>query len=395
MEPQREIPSPLPLLLSIPDPRNPQRIEHSWEALWKLVLLSLCGGCTNILAMIEWMEDQKEMLIKTVGIKSMKGEARLPSQATIYRFMWAVDKSIEAVEQQMTAWAKDVYAVCETEAEGEGKGGDEAEGYISVAIDGKHLLDTARPRAGEKGLVMCAAYLHKIGLTLVQKAVLIEESQTAKEIIATLKEQLPAGEWVATGDAGLAKRPLAQAIQEAQGHYLLQIKRNQADLFEMAQWMTSTYPPTSTYQTDEYRSGEYWSWQLSTYPIAQEHLATPFPGLTQLLHMQRKVIALNTGEIRTEQAFSLTDLELEAKSLYPFWRGHWSIENRLHHKRDTVFREDNCRTRLAAQTLAALRNAILGWLHASGQKVLRSIRKFHIHPNLALPFIGLPTCTQS
>jgi hypothetical protein len=44
----------------------------------------------------------------------------------------------------------------------------------------------------------------------------------------------------------------------------------------------------------------------------------------------------------------------------------------LHHKRDEVFKEDRCRTRRAAQSLAALRNVVLSLLHLSGDRVLGS-----------------------
>ena len=61
-------------------------------------------------------------------------------------------------------------------------------------------------------------------------------------------------------------------------------------------------------------------------------------------------------------------------------RNHWAIENKLHHKRDTVFAEDACRTRKAAQALAALRNLLLGFLHQLNRPVLRSVRSFSVQP---------------
>jgi len=61
-------------------------------------------------------------------------------------------------------------------------------------------------------------------------------------------------------------------------------------------------------------------------------------------------------------------------------RGHWGIANRLHHKRDVALGEEACRTRKAAQTLAALRNLLLGFLHVLGVPVLRSFRRFAVNP---------------
>ncbi len=42
--------------------------------------------------------------------------------------------------------------------------------------------------------------------------------------------------------------------------------------------------------------------------------------------------------------------------------------------------EDACRTRKAAQTLAALRNLLLGFLHLCGVPALRSLRRFAVNP---------------
>jgi hypothetical protein len=77
---------------------------------------------------------------------------------------------------------------------------------------------------------------------------------------------------------------------------------------------------------------------------------------------------------------SLSPAQANAASLGGIRRGHWAIENRLHHKRDTVLGEDACRTRKAAQSLAALRNLLLGFLHQLTTPVLRSVRSFSTNP---------------
>ena len=46
-------------------------------------------------------------------------------------------------------------------------------------------------------------------------------------------------------------------------------------------------------------------------------------------------------------------------------RGHWRIENSVHHVRDVTFGEDasTIRSGAAPRVMAALRNAVLGLLH--------------------------------
>lgn len=57
-----------------------------------------------------------------------------------------------------------------------------------------------------------------------------------------------------------------------------------------------------------------------------------------------------------------------AATLLSWHRGHWGIENRLHHVRDVAFGEDANRTRCGSgpQVLAALRNAAISHLRLSG-----------------------------
>jgi hypothetical protein len=93
--------------------------------------------------------------------------------------------------------------------------------------------------------------------------------------------------------------------------------------------------------------------------------------------------ALQPGEVREETDLAITSLspaQADAATLASLSRGHWPIENRLHHKRDTVLGEDACRTRKAAQSLAALRNLLLGFLHQLTAPVLRSVRSFSTNP---------------
>jgi hypothetical protein len=66
-----------------------------------------------------------------------------------------------------------------------------------------------------------------------------------------------------------------------------------------------------------------------------------------------------------------------------------SKKNKLHHKRDTVFGEDACRTRLAGRVLAGLRNALLSMFHLENLSVLRCVRRFSSHVGEALEFLGL------
>lgn len=105
------------------------------------------------------------------------------------------------------------------------------------------------------------------------------------------------------------------------------------------------------------------------------------------LRMRRRVLHKGTGEVREETAYALTSLQASAKQLYALWRGHWEVENRLHHKRDTVLGEDASRSRKGAAGLMYLRDVILSLLHLKKWPVLRSVRKFSANPSLLFKLI--------
>lgn len=73
-------------------------------------------------------------------------------------------------------------------------------------------------------------------------------------------------------------------------------------------------------------------------------------------------------------------------------RGHWSIENCLHHVRDVTWDEDRSQVRTASapRTMAALRNLAIGALRHAGEtniaKGLRWSSRDHIRP---LALLGL------
>lgn len=103
-------------------------------------------------------------------------------------------------------------------------------------------------------------------------------------------------------------------------------------------------------------------------------------------------------ELKSETRYFITSLAREERSaarLAQAIRGHWSVENRNHWKRDTsLWKEDASRPRKKAsggQVLALLRGAILR-LH--DQETFESLNaSFHHHtakPNAALRLLKSP-----
>lgn len=101
------------------------------------------------------------------------------------------------------------------------------------------------------------------------------------------------------------------------------------------------------------------------------------------------------GVTTRETVYGITSLSVEqadASRLLALTRGHWGIENGLHHKRDVTLGEDASRVRRegAPQVMAALRNSIIHLLNDTADSLAAAMRTMSNCFNKALILLGLP-----
>jgi hypothetical protein len=192
--------------MEVPDLRA-HNSTYDWRMLFMLVLMGLGSGRTNILAIAQWIEDQRDWLL-VMGFGGRKTGKALPAQATIYRFLWALEKEEQALERVLKAWAKDVLKVL-------GKRGQLKElELLEVSLDGKHLKGSARGGVGDKAIVLASAYLSQLGLSLLQGKAAGDEAMAGRQLIMELGADLADINipWVLTGDAAHTETQTAKAI---------------------------------------------------------------------------------------------------------------------------------------------------------------------------------------
>lgn len=200
------IPSPIPYLMEVPDLRA-HNSTYDWRMLFMLVLMGLGSGRTNVLAIAQWIEDQRDWLL-VMGFGRRKTGRALPAQATIYRFLWALEKEEEVLEKVMKAWAMDVLRSL-------GKKDQIKElSLLEVSLDGKHLKGSARGGIGDKAIVLVSAYLSQLGLSLQQSKASGDEAVAGRQLIMELGADLAEINipWVLTGDAAHTETQTAKAI---------------------------------------------------------------------------------------------------------------------------------------------------------------------------------------
>jgi hypothetical protein len=118
-----------------------------------------------------------------------------------------------------------------------------------------------------------------------------------------------------------------------------------------------------------------------------------WPGLEQVYQIRRE--RWEKGRHSVEVAYRITSLgreQADAERLLALDRGHWGIENGLHHVRDVSLGEDRCRIRTgnAPQVLAAARNLAIGLLRQLGGSIVGATRRIVMHPKEGLRLMGLP-----
>ena len=113
------------------------------------------------------------------------------------------------------------------------------------------------------------------------------------------------------------------------------------------------------------------------------------------MRIERITEEIVTGKVRHEIVYGITSLapeEASTQRLLQLNREHWSIENSLHHVRDTTYYEDHSqiRTKTAPQVMATLKNIAISILHLKGvPNIASSLRDLAAQASLSLELIGV------
>jgi predicted transposase YbfD/YdcC len=373
-------------LSQVPDFRRARGQRFAWSYLLALVAAAVAAGQTNVLAMVEWAKAHAAELFSTL----QPACPRIPSPATWRRLLIHID--LAALEQQVAAYNQ---ALDQADAlVGAFELGD-GQRWRGQAIDGK---DVRGASAHGTHTFLVSLVRHESGYVLQQAAV----DRKTNEI--TVAPQVLAGRdltgTVTTMDALLTQVALAQQIRRQNGHYLMVIKKNQPTLYGAAE-LVFREPPVPvrpgeclTSQTQDKQHGRLETRQLTSTTALNDYLR--WPDVAQVLRRTCRRINQRTGCVETEVTYGLTSLPRALAgpaALEHFWRGHWTIENRVHYVRDETFGEDRCQlwTGAGPQALAAIRNAILSLLRFHGwSNIAAAARNYARHPQRALQLIGVP-----
>lgn len=384
----------LSALSAVPDPRKRRGRRYAWPLLLTLIVAALASGERNLRAIGQWVAEHADELLAALAPPS----GRLPSPATLRRTLRAGD--IIALEQRLAAFAAGLpapatrtNAAASASSPPAAPAAPVADPWIGQAIDGKAV----------RGANRHGADLHLVGLVRPGDGMVLGQVAVAdKSNEITAAPRLLAGRdltgTVTTMDALLAQRGLAAQIRTQDGHYLMVVKTNQRALYEPIDLLFAAPPPplasdrSAAATTVGKGHGRLERRRLERNAALTGYLA--WPDAQQVLRRTCRRVIVTTGEVQEEVTYGVTSLPpamASAAQVEALWRGHWAIENKVHHVRDVTLGEDACQVRVGAapQALAALRNGGLNLLRALGWRLIPdALRHYGAYAHRALALLS-------
>lgn len=259
-----------------------------------------------------------------------------------------------------------------------------------VAFDGQTLRGSFDRASGKKGVHLLSAYSTRTGFVVGTVAVdeKSNEIPAMQEMLATMDVR---GATV-TADAMNCQKETAAAIRRGGADYVLQVKENQPHLAEdlkavFADVARRRRPGEAAAAVDEYVEVDKGHGRIETRKIILSHdlkgvrHAADWADLAvvaAVLRMREDVIS---GKTSKEISYYLGSKgAASAKEFGEAVRGHWGIENGLHHSLDVIWGSDGhqLRDRTAAENLGRLRRfcaglvkGVVGW-GMSGKRVRKA-----------------------
>lgn len=361
----------LTALANVPDSRKLQGKRHPLSAVLALAVVAVLSGASSLTAISQWGREQSAELLRLLGFTHWPG----PCVATLHRIFRDLD--VAALETVLTVWWQSWLP---------GGGG--------LAIDGKTLRGSETEQ--QPAVQLLVAFGHRLNVALAQHAIKRhDEIGAAVELLGSLDL---AG-WIVTGDAKFTQKGLAEQITAAGGDYVLIVKENQPTLRSDIATLYSELAVVADTVT-ETRSCTCHGYRIERRSLAASSALRDYcvwPGLEQVLRIERTVVDKRNGTTHTEVHYGITSLapdEADATRLASLVRGHWRIENRLHWVRDKDFAEDasRVRTKYAPQAMAIFRNVAISLLRLFGHYpcLAACLRHCAYHPDLAISLVTQP-----
>jgi predicted transposase YbfD/YdcC len=375
-----EPPHLLASLATIVDPRKCAGRRHPLVAILGLAAAAVLAGARSITAIAEWAADAPQPVRAALGARREAPDRwAVPAEATIRRTLARLDA--EALARAIGTWLADR------------EGPAQHRHRRAVAVDGKTLRGARRDG---RQVHLLAAMEHTSRKVLAQREVDGPPSEVPgfQPLLGDLD---PTGA-VVTADALQTHAQAAEfLVTVKQAHDLFTVKANQPTLLDRCAGLPWHQVP----MLDRTRDQAHGRVEIRTLKAVTVG-GFGFPHTAQVLQVTPKTRNLRTHGWHTTTVDAVTSLTFAQASparLADLLRGHWGIENGLHHVRDVTFAEDASQVRsgTAPQVMAALGNLAIGVLCRAGPVNLAATLRYHRRdPHRPLATLGISLgCNQA
>lgn len=183
---------------------------------------------------------------------------------------------------------------------------------------------------------------------------------------APLLDGIDLTDTVITGDALHTQHAHGTYLRGRGAHYLAIVKKNHPSLYNQVRKLPWADIPVDHSTRDRAHRRD----EIRRLKVAKfQHL--DYPGARQAIQIVCWRRQLSTGKLTIERFYVITSLDVydaTPAQLAAWIRGHWGIENLLHHVRDRTFREDDSKVRTGhlPRTMASLRNLAISIFRQNG-----------------------------
>ena len=341
----------LNLVRSLPDGRSVHGLRHRKEGLMMVSILATLAGAITYKGILKWAQALSEEYREKILLWKM------PSVSTVRRFLLKLDT--DKIDQIITEWLLRH---------------DSLKGKI-IAVDGKVVRGSYKDSKKKKGIQLLSAVIHQEGTVIAQKQIDSKTNEIPE--LRNLLNDINIEGSVITADALHTQTKTAGFIIK-KADYIFTVKENQKSLLEDIKNALENPYFTPYHQHAETIEKGHGRIDMRNITVLRGcPMKNTFPGSSQIFKVERIRQNLAGDTISKETAYCITSLGHEMadpERLLDMIRGHWTIENKLHHVRDVTFKEDSSRIRTGngAHAMAILKNISINILRTAGVKNIRS-----------------------
>lgn len=331
------------VLSTITDARHRRGRRHELATVLVLAVGAVVAGARTLASIAGWAADLP------VGARPRVGIGRAcPSLSTIRRVLIMVDADV--LDAVLHAWLNALTPPPPVPA-----------AFRAVAVDGKTCRGARR--ADGSRVHLFSAIEHGSGIPLGQ--VLAESKGFEIAAFTTVLDRIELNGVVVTADALHTQKAHARYLHRHGGKYVFTVKRNQPTLHAQLDRLPWGQIPTGHHEQGKAHGRR----ESRTIAVTSIAAGIGFPHARLAARITRTRARSGTDKASTEIVYVITNLgwdQVTPAQLADLVRGHWSIENRVHHVRDVTFDEDRSQVRTGngPRVMATLRNIAIGLIRA-------------------------------